>query len=877
MPVSPKSTDDLAATLLIRSGSSPSGLSGETGELETPEARLLLEDLRTALAPRFTIARPLGVGGMGAVYLGADPLLRRSVAVKVLLPSMAAEESARARFLREAELVAAVAHPNVVAIYDVGVLPVSGAPYFVMQFVDGVDLAALLEEARVTPELQARRVIGEVASALAAAHARGLVHRDIKPHNVLIERDSGRAVVVDFGIGAVIARRGSDGPGGARADGADRSDIYLGTPTYTSPEQAAGGSITGKSDVYSLGVMAFELLTGAPPFTAKTVSAMLHAHLEQAPPHVATQRPDLSPAFASIVDRCLAKEPEARPSAAEVARALIPEGAAQRALEWPPPGLDVLARRGRLVLRALSLAAMSAAIFLGILAVQPTTDSGRWDAPEASSFWSHVGTGAFSVARTASRENDSAVIWFFLLSVAAVATLLSLVALLITTARCGLALRDASSAGYPWHTTRDVALDWWPDGGALRNESGPFALLGGARCEDLMRWRRAAAVRLALTLALIVLTPWLFLARVYGGWLQMSTVVFPGREVLFALLPVSTGFALVASARSREWSQRLRSRRVWTLTPRALWRSTVSARPEVISSWIRAAGDRRQPSERRGNGLFASLTLITAIIAVPATGACMALVFVLGNITHVLHDAQRDAYGWVESYRHDSLSSQRVDSVLARAAAGGHRAMPYRERVARHQLETARRLLRDASSRNERQGEALAMSAARHLRAAGLASGDDQAVIDALRVRNVIPHLGEAHPSAAGARALMADPDAPPGLGFIGDTRFPPSVRVLLAVRGIPGGYCLDPREVLFGIDPRRETTLRTARKMLHDVRGGDTLVMAAERWLQTVATGASSETAVPGWLAPLGWVGLGGVRTRAAICLADEANQALP
>ena len=163
--------------------------SGEVPAPTTAPTDAILDELKEALSPGILVIKQLGSGGMGTVFLGRDPALKRLVAIKVLNPDIAHNESARKRFEREAEAAAAVAHPNVVSIYQVGVLPRSQSAYFVMQFIEGETLADAFPPGKPVPVTQARRIIGEVATALAAAHAKGLVHRDIKPANIMIERD----------------------------------------------------------------------------------------------------------------------------------------------------------------------------------------------------------------------------------------------------------------------------------------------------------------------------------------------------------------------------------------------------------------------------------------------------------------------------------------------------------------------------------------------------------------------------------------------------------------------------------------------------------------------------------------------------------------
>jgi serine/threonine protein kinase len=312
----------------------------------------LTADVSATLTPRFQSVRLLGQGGMGLVYLARDPGLKRDVAVKVLAPEAAADANAHKRFIREAQAAAAVAHPNVVAIHQVGELQASGAPYFVMQYVEGRTLEQEFPRGTPAAEPTARRIVAEIAAALAAAHARDVVHRDIKPSNVMLDPQSGRAIVVDFGISAAAVRTP-----GATNTRLTAQGISLGTPRYMSPEQAEGGELDGKTDVYSLGLIAFELLTGRPVFETKGAMALIAAHINTPPPRLAELRPEIDPAFADIVQRCLEKHPDGRPTAQDIVQLLQPM---QARIEWPPPGLERLHRKGLELMRVARVQAVIA-------------------------------------------------------------------------------------------------------------------------------------------------------------------------------------------------------------------------------------------------------------------------------------------------------------------------------------------------------------------------------------------------------------------------------------------------------------------------------------------------------------------------------------
>ena len=882
-----------AETLILEgdSGAVTAG-SGEARDFESPEHAALFFELRAALAPRFQIARPLGVGGMGAVYLGFDPLLKRAICVKVLLPSTFEDETARMRFVREAEAAASVAHPNVVNVFDVGTLP-HGAPYFVMQFVDGVDLATQLALGQAIAEPQAKRVVGEVAAALAAAHARGVIHRDIKPRNVLIERDTGRAVVVDFGISAVVgARRATGATGGTGADGTvgavgtaagphetatehGETNIYLGTPTYTSPEHAQGLPLTGKSDVYSLGVLAFELATGKTPFTAKNNYEMLIAHISRDPRKVHELRPDLDREFADLIDRCLDKAPEARPSAADIAKALIPD--AHPAIEWPPPGLDVLRRRGRHLRNALLFAALCAAAFLFVLALEPSTDSAQWDRPERSALWTHLSTGRLALDATAAAPSDdeAPAVWFFLVTLAGAATAIAVGSAFAATVRCGLATRDALSAGYPGGVVTDVVTDWWPSSRALRNSTGAFALIGTPACEALLVQRRRAAGRLVAGLALLCVAPWGWIAGLFGGWVH-APESFPPPELLLAVAPALVALILVAVARAPEWRFMARARATWTLTPQSLWRSSVTARPEVIASWMRAA---REPRPKRNWRRVANVPLIVGgvvagVIAAGTTASCAALIAMFAGVTHDLHEARHDAFDWATSYKHDHLRYSTIDSTLDRIEHAGS-AAETRASSVRRRLAAARADLASPHFGEMLRGEVEALAVARQLAAAGTADHDSASLNDAVALAQLVAHLREAHPTSASARAIMADPHEPTGYALIADTTLMPAARAYLAFEGLPEGYCADARELLFGVDEHRGALVRRAGLMLRGIPGADSLARSAERRVARLHDSSSadvhSNVGAPAWLAPLRWFGLGGVSNRLVGCVRED------
>jgi serine/threonine-protein kinase len=272
-------------------------------------ADLLRDRLQSTLGTAYTLERELGGGGMSRVFVARDEALGRDVVVKVLAPELTEGLSA-GRFAREIRLAAALQEPHIVPVLTAGATA-DGLPYYTMPFVRGESLRARLGRGAV-PLAEAVAILRDLATALEYAHANGIVHRDIKPENVLL---SGRtAVVTDFGIAKALSA--SRTHGGAARDTLTQLGTSLGTPAYMAPEQAAGDpDVDARADVYAWGLVAYEVLGGAHPFAGRrTAQALLVAHLTEAPAPLATRAPDVSPALAALVARCLAKDPAERPA-----------------------------------------------------------------------------------------------------------------------------------------------------------------------------------------------------------------------------------------------------------------------------------------------------------------------------------------------------------------------------------------------------------------------------------------------------------------------------------------------------------------------------------------------------------------------------------
>jgi predicted Ser/Thr protein kinase len=279
------------------------------------------------LVGRYERRRWLGAGGMGQVYEGHDRLLNRPVAVKTLHAQFAHEPVRVGRLVREATAAARLNHPNVVAVYDAG--SDENTHFIVMEYVPGRTLREVLDEQGPLAPERAATFASDIAAALASAHARGLVHRDVKPGNVMVT-PTGDVKVVDFGIA-----RATDGAPVTQTAG------LAGTPMYLAPEQVQGDSPDVRSDLYALGVCLYELLTGVPPFTADNAVALAYLHVHEEPQPPRQLRPDLPPALEAVVLKAMAKDPDARYQTAAAMRADLERAIADRT----PASRSILARR----------------------------------------------------------------------------------------------------------------------------------------------------------------------------------------------------------------------------------------------------------------------------------------------------------------------------------------------------------------------------------------------------------------------------------------------------------------------------------------------------------------------------------------------------
>ncbi|MEA2172498.1 MAG: eukaryotic-like serine/threonine-protein kinase [Blastocatellia bacterium] len=364
-------------------------------------------DVPQIIAGRFRIEREIGTGGMGTVYRATHLGLERPVAVKIIKPEFASDPDVTERFMREARTMARLRHPHAAFIFDAGNLP-DGRHFIVMEFVEGETLSdVLVKEGRFTPQ-RAVRIASDICDVLAEAHRLGIVHRDLKPSNIMLNERG--VCVLDFGVAKVLATS-ADATATHATTG---SGIIIGTPRYMSPEQCLGQSIGARSDLYSLGVLVYEMLAGRPPFVDLLSSAVLIKQATAPPPPLPQVCEGVSRSLAIAVHTLLAKRPEDRPRTADDARAMLEKSIArprQEGMETEPFASTVAAlNTGRsVVFRAFTpvviLAALGALLFVWGRTPQtsPRAASLAFDAAPATA----TATNATTTAATTSRDASS--------------------------------------------------------------------------------------------------------------------------------------------------------------------------------------------------------------------------------------------------------------------------------------------------------------------------------------------------------------------------------------------------------------------------------------------------------------------------------------
>src|SRR6266513_770011 len=274
---------------------------------------VLMQRLQRLVEGKYKIERLLGKGGMGAVFLAHDLTLEREVAIKVLPPDVAQDDQVVRRFQQEAKTAAKLDHPNIIPIYRVE--SEGGLNYFVMKYISGTSLEDLLDKKEPLPVPEIQRILWEAACALGHAHQRGVVHRDVKPANIMFDHD-GRVMLTDFGISKALQA----------ATGLTATGMIIGTPHYMAPEQGKGGAVDGRADQYSLGVVGYRMITAELPFSGDSVHTIIYKHIYEAPPLASAKRPGIPDALTVAISRALAKEPDQRfPTMEDFATAVCPE------------------------------------------------------------------------------------------------------------------------------------------------------------------------------------------------------------------------------------------------------------------------------------------------------------------------------------------------------------------------------------------------------------------------------------------------------------------------------------------------------------------------------------------------------------------------
>ena len=288
-------------------------ISGAGTGASTSSVDIVAERLARVVEGKYRIERLLGKGGMGAVFLAHDLTLEREVAIKVLPPDVAQDEQVVRRFQQEAKTAARLDHPNIIPIYRVE--SEGGLNYFVMKYIQGTSLEDLLDRKEPLPVPDIQRILWEAACALGHAHQRAVVHRDVKPANIMFDHD-GRVMLTDFGISKALQA----------ATGFTATGMIIGTPHYMAPEQGKGAPVDGRADQYSLGVVGFRMLTAELPFGGDSVHSIIYKHIYEEPPLASARRPGIPGGLTAAISRALSKDPDLRfPTMEDFATAVWPE------------------------------------------------------------------------------------------------------------------------------------------------------------------------------------------------------------------------------------------------------------------------------------------------------------------------------------------------------------------------------------------------------------------------------------------------------------------------------------------------------------------------------------------------------------------------
>jgi serine/threonine-protein kinase len=288
-------------------------VSGGDAPTSTSSVDIVRERLQRIIQGKYRLERLLGKGGMGQVFLAHDLTLEREVAIKVLPPDVAQDDQVVRRFQQEAKTAAKLDHPNIIPIYRVE--SEGGLNYFVMKYISGTSLEDLLDKKEPLPVPEIQRILWEAACALGHAHQRGVVHRDVKPANIMFDHD-GRVMLTDFGISKALQA----------ATGFTATGMIIGTPHYMAPEQGKGTPVDGRADQYSLGVVGYRMITAELPFSGDSVHTIIYKHIYEEPPLASTKRPGIPASLTVAISRALVKEPDQRfPTMEDFATAIWPE------------------------------------------------------------------------------------------------------------------------------------------------------------------------------------------------------------------------------------------------------------------------------------------------------------------------------------------------------------------------------------------------------------------------------------------------------------------------------------------------------------------------------------------------------------------------
>ncbi len=555
--------------------------------------------LQEALGARVVLIRVIGEGGMGRVYLGRDPQLKRFVAVKVLVQA-GADQEAHARFQREAQAIAAISHPNVVSIYGVGDLP-DGTPYFVMQYVSGGSMWDRIRYSGPLSIEMAEEVIADVAAALAAAHKRGIVHRDVKPANVLWDEDSERATVSDFGIAGLL----SDEEGDIHITA---GGMALGSPAYMSPEQLLAEPMTPKSDIYALGLLGYELLTGRGPYLGDTPAAVAAAHMSDQPRRLSGVRRDVPPALEDLLLRCLAKDAADRPTADEVVAALTP-GAAD-ALEWPPPGLE---RSLGALWRLMTMPALGTlCLLVPLLLMLVMGDVGGL---------------------------QGTVVWPILLGASVVLAFSAFIGTAWRGSRIAKVIDNAARLRYGWGTVLEVMVDRRGDTGSLIAGTREYSGLSPQERSTFRALRVARAT-------LLFIAPPLALLVAFASLVLRGSALSGADTLVWGVLLTMIGLAVLAVLASVPEQLRLRATRR-KRSEHQLHRSDL----ELAPAWY-AAFERSRGGQALGSGMPVRrvATIVATTVAAAAVLVCATVMLCVGLLTFTAQSMDRAAGNTVSSW-----------------------------------------------------------------------------------------------------------------------------------------------------------------------------------------------------------------------------------